>query len=109
MSTEVIPLVAGSEDILEGTIYDWVAGVRTAHDLTPYTSLSMKFSLNAGSTVSLTMVKDPDQETNPGKYTCQLGATTLPGAGQVELQAHLSDGVTTRKTQIANRKVERSL
>jgi hypothetical protein len=103
------PFRVGSHHLITGVVKD--NGVPLA--LTGAT-LSLKLRIDAiagipGIVKSLSAAQDPDQITNPGKFTYQCVGTDFDIAGTGYLQMFVTTGGVLHKSLIVDREVHQSL
>lgn len=103
------PLVVGSMDTIQGTVYDNQGGTNTAMDLSGASSVSLKARINGGAVKTWTCTADADQTTNPGVFTYALLSTDIDAQGLAELQALVVASAKTYKSKIVTREVVTSV
>jgi hypothetical protein len=98
-------LVAGSEHLITGTIYDRnAAGTLEALDLTGAT-LSVRVRQSDGTVKAISGTPDGDQVTNTGVFTAQIGPTDLTVTGTAHIQAWVTQGGRTYKSSHVKRAI----
>jgi len=100
--------VVGSEPILTGIAYDRTNLVRQAKDLTG-AAIFVRAILNGGTVKIWNATANPDQVTNRGKFTYQMGSSDIDAVGIVELQAWVTLSGKTTKSGTVVEEAQRSL
>jgi len=99
-----LPLIVGSRDQLQLTVYDSVGGQSVVADLTGATVL-LRAQVGAGTVKSWPADIDPDQVGSKGRCTYELGATDLDRPGRLVIQAIMTVGGKAYRSQYVERAV----
>lgn len=96
--SKILPLIAGSEDRIEGWAFDNVEGVLQAIDLSG-ADIKLRFSIDERTTVERTATADGNQVANKGKFTYDLVAADITTGGTVRFCVKVTQGGQTHISQ----------